>query len=333
MAGRGLRDAERVINNFENSLTDWYRAAVYLHKMRGVADNEAALAVVNRTLIDINNLTPFERNVVRQVFPFYTYTKHILRYVLTYPADHPLRASILAHMAMAMEADNSSGIPGRLSKLFFLGTPSATGKINTVDFSNLNPFRSMASVFSMQGFLNGLAPELQVGLRMYGINPLSGTPSLHPNMRYDAYAGTQVATRPPVNPFDFASAFIPQLDIIDHFVQFTDTMRYLKANNPEAYHRSLFQEMNFPFALAPINIYDVRAKAAAGQFRQASDAVANAMRTGNTDPIRTFVSVPFEGQLYDANQVANYIDNFDRLFPGFAPKAVIKKPRRRKTPL
>jgi hypothetical protein len=91
--------------------------------------------------------------------------------------------------------------------------------------------------------------------------------------------------------------------------------------------------MNLPFAVAPINIYDVRAKAAAAQYKQASDAVANAMRTGNTDPLRSFVSIPFEGQLYPGDQVANYLDNFDRLFPGFAPKSVIRKPRRRKTQL
>lgn len=332
MIGRGIHDVERRVNNIENNLTDMYRGAVYLHKLHGGADNEAALAVVNKTLIDVNNMTPFERTILRQIFPFWSYTKHILRYVLSYPADHPLRASILSHLAQHVQETNLSGDPLRLSKLFFLGNPDKNGKVNVVDFSNLNPFRSMSSVFSMAGFLSGLAPEFQAGLRMYGINTLTGAPNIFQHYTYDAYTGTRTVARPPFNPFDFASAFIPQVEIFDHYLQFTDTMRYLKHNDPEAYRRSLFQEMNLPFSIAPLNIYDVRAKAAAAQYKEAQDALSTAMRTGNTDPLRTYGTVPFQGQLYPADQVANYIDNFHILYPQFAPKSIMRKPKTRKRP-
>lgn len=326
----GIHTAEEKLNHFENMTTDFYRAAVYIHKLRGGADNEAALAAVNKTLIDVTNMTPFESTVIRNIFPFWSYTKHILRYVLTYPADHPLRASILSHLAQHIEDTDNSGDPARLSKLFFLGQPDASGNVETVDFSNLNPFRSISSVFSWAGFLSGLAPELQLVLRGYGLNTLTGAPDLHQNYTYDAYTGTRTTKRPGISPLDFAGAFIPQAELLDHFFQFSDTMKYLKANDKEAYQRSMFQEMNLPFSVAPINIYDVRAKSAAAQYREAQDALSNAMRTGNTDPLRSYIAVPFEGQLYPADQVANYIDNFHLIFPQFAPKAVIRHPRRRK---
>jgi hypothetical protein len=329
-ARQGLVNVEQNINDLENLTTDFYRAGVYLHQMRHGATNEDAIAFVNKTLINVDNLTPFERTVVRQVFPFWTFTKHILQYVLTYPADHPLRAAILANLASNMEDTNQTGDPGRLSKLLLFGGVDPFGNKKSVDISNLNPFRSMSSVFSMTGFLMGMAPEYQTALKAMGINPSTGTPSLHQNFTYDAYTGTTVATRPKLNIFDFASSFIPQVELLDHYLLFTDTMRKLKQSNPEAYQRAFWQELNMPFAIAPINIYDVRAKAAAGQFRDAQSAVANALATGNTAGIRTFETVPFEGYLYPAHEVANYIDNYDKLFPGIAPKAVEKKPKQRK---
>lgn len=333
-AREGIVSATQKLNNFENVITDMYRTATLLDQIKHKATNEEAMAAVNKIFIDVDNLTPWERSSLRQIFPFWTFTKHILRYVLTYPSDHPLRASILAHLAQQIEEDQGSGDPARLSKLFMLGTPDALGNIQTVDISNANPFRSMASIFSMQGFFQGLAPELQVGLKAgFGFDPITGLPTFRPHLTYDAYSGTNKAQAEPLSIFDFAGAFIPQIDVIDHYMLFTNQMRQLRKTNPEAYTRSLFQALNLPFIVAPINVNDVRAKAAAAQYVDASQAVADALRTGNTDTLLRFVAVPFEGQLYDSQQVANYIDNFHRLFPQFAPKAIMKKPRRRKTQL
>jgi hypothetical protein len=334
--GRGIHQGEVRLNNLENMVTDMYRTATFINELRhNGANQEAALAAVNKTLVDVDNLTPFEKSTLTQFFPFWSFTRHTLQYVLTYPADHPLRASILAHVAQMTEETNQSGHPNRLSKLFYLGEPDALGNVTTVDFSNLNPFRSMAGAFSMAGFLSGLAPEFQIALKQFGINTLTGTPSLHTNFSYDAYTGTNQATRPKVDPLSWAEAFIPQVSLLDHYLLFTDTMRQLKASNPEAYKRSVFQELNLPFAIAPINIYDVRAKSAAAQYRDAQQVVADAMRTGNTSNLRQYVAVPFEGRLYDGQQVANYIDHYDQLFPGISPHAVIVPPKRKrkKTPL
>lgn len=316
------------LNNIENTITDMYRLATFLHDIKHYPTAEAALQHVHKVFIDVDNMTPFEQLTIRNIFPFWTFTKHILRYVLSFPADHPIRASILSKLAQGVEANGKGWTdPLRLQRLFFLGAPDHHGNVLTADMSNLNPFRSMSSIFTMTGFLSGLNPGIQTGLRMIGINPLSGTPSLHTNFSYDAYVGKRVATRPKLNPFDYVSAFVPEVDIADHFLLFTDTMRELKKTNPEGYARSFWQAMNIPFAIAPINVFDIRAKAAQGQFLDAQQAVADAMRTGDTSRIRTFDAVPFEGQLYDANQVANYIDHFDQLFPGLAPRATIKKPR------
>jgi len=319
------------LNNIENTTTDMYRTAVFLHDLRhGASRNnvEAAMANVHKILIDVDNMTPFEQTVVKQVFPFWSFTKHIMQYVFTLPADHPIRAAVLANLAQQVAKDSKGWTdPLRLQKLLFFGEPDAKGNVWTADLSNLNPFRSMSSVFTMGGFLSGLAPEFQTGLRIVGINPLSGAPSSFPSYSYNAYTGTRTATRPKLNIFDWVENFVPETQIFDHFLLFTDTMRQLKQTNPEAYSRSFYQELNLPFALAPINIYDIRAKAAEGQFLDAQDAVASAMRTGDVSKIRTFDAVPFNGRLYDANQVANFIEYFDKLYPGLAPKATIKKPK------
>jgi len=329
----------KTLNNIENTTTDFYRTGILLHDLRHGAHKgnvEAAMQAVHKTLIDVDNMTPWEQTVLKQIFPFWTFTKHIMRYVFTLPADHPIRAAILANLAQKVSAQGKGFTdPLRLQKLLFLGAPDAVGNVLTMDMSNLNPFRSMSTVFTMGGFLSGLTPELQVVLRLTGINTLSGVPSLHQNFSYNAYTGSRVATAPKHNIFDFVSEFVPETQILDHYLLFTDTMRQLKKNNPEQYARTFWQELNMPFALAPINIYDLRAKSAAGQFLDAQQAVADAMRTGNTAPIRSFNEVPFQGQLYDANQLANYLDNFDRLFPGIAPKATYRKPKqiRRKSVL
>lgn len=324
---KGLVNTEEAINKFENNLTDMYRAATFIDQMKHGATNEAALAHVNKVLIDVDNMTPFEQTVLKQIFPFWTFTKHILRYVLSYPADHPLRASILSKLALNIEAGNTSGDPGKLSKLLMIGGTDALGNVTSVDISNANPFRSMASIFSMAGFFQGLAPEYQLALKKMGFNTLTGTPSLAANFTYDQYAGTNVPQKTPMNLFDFVGTFIPEADIIDHYFLFTDTMRTLKTRDPYAYNKLLYQELNLPFIISPININDVRAKAAAMQFRDAQDAVANAFKTGNTDTLRRFDAVPWNGRLYPADQVANYIDNYDQMFPGIAPKAVVRKPR------
>jgi len=184
----------------------------------------------------------------------------------------------------------------------------------------------MSSVFSMAGFLSGLAPEFQVALKQFGINTLTGAPSLYQNYTYDQYSGTNVASRPKANLFDFASAYIPEAEVLNHYLLLTDTMRSLKQNNPEAYQRTLMQELNLPFTVAPININDVRAKAAAMQYRDAQTAVTDAMRTGDTSTLRQYVAVPFQGYLFPAAQVANYIDYWNNLYKGIAPKAVARKP-------
>jgi hypothetical protein len=323
------------LNNIENTTTDMYRTAIFLHDLRHGASHDnvaAAMANVHKILIDVDNMTPFEQTVVKQIFPFWSFTKHIMRYVFTLPADHPIRAAVLANLAQQVSSQGKGWTdPLRLQKLFFFGEPDSKGNVLTADLSNLNPFRSMSSVFTMGGFLSGLAPEFQTGLRILGINPLSGTPSSFTSYSYNAYTGTRTADRPKLNALDWVEQFVPETQIFDHFLLFTDTMRRLKQSNPEAYARSFWQELNMPFALAPINIYDVRAKAAAGQFLDAQDAVASAMRTGDVSKIRTFDAVPFNGRLYDANQVANYIQYFEKLYPGLAPKATIKKPKQIRT--
>ena len=55
--------------------------------------------------------------------PFYGWTKHIIKYVLTYPTDHPYRTQFLSVLATQNSDGFSSGLDQRMQLLFFLGSP------------------------------------------------------------------------------------------------------------------------------------------------------------------------------------------------------------------
>ena len=95
-----------------------------------------------RVFGNLKRMSPFERDVARTVMPFYGWTKHILNYVLTFPADHPWRAMMLANMAEYDTAHTPGGLPSRYQFLFFLGTPDAQGNVTAIDTRAVNPLET-----------------------------------------------------------------------------------------------------------------------------------------------------------------------------------------------
>ena len=77
---------------------------------------------------DLRRMSPFERDVARTMMPFYGWQKHILSYVLTYPADHPWRTVMLSQMAEYDTSHTPGGLPSRYQFLFFLGYTRCPGK-------------------------------------------------------------------------------------------------------------------------------------------------------------------------------------------------------------
>lgn len=322
----GLENVVAKFSRFEQTISDMYRVATALHAEAKGAEVDSAVALANKVFVDLDNMTPFERSTIRQVLPFWAFTKHTLRYVFTYPADHPWRAAILANMARQLEEDNASGYPERLSQLFFWGKPDAKGNIPAVDMRNLNPFRSMASAFSMEGFFQGLNPILQQAAGAVGINPRSASPELYPTLTIDQFTGAQQSKRPGVDILGAAEAIIPEIGTLDHFINASDRIRNMKRYSPEAYRRDLFSSLNLPFSVANVNLPQTAARYAQNTFEVAQNAVSNAMRTGDTQELRKYDMVPFRGQMLPASTLADFIDRLQgRLPSNIAPAAIMPR--------
>lgn len=71
------------------SIEDWMRTAHYLAKRKQGFTPAAAAEAVRKYHFDYTDLTPFERNVMRRIMPFYTFTSRNLPNVLTELATSP----------------------------------------------------------------------------------------------------------------------------------------------------------------------------------------------------------------------------------------------------
>ena len=109
---------------------------------QGMTEDRATLEgqkAAMRVMGNLGRMSPFERDVARTVMPFYGWQKHILQYVLSYPADHPWRAMMLANMAEYDTSHSPGGLPSRYQFLFFLGTPDAQGNVTAIDAQSRQP--------------------------------------------------------------------------------------------------------------------------------------------------------------------------------------------------
>ena len=325
--GKRLGGMEHALTAFETFTSDWQRGMVYLSQVGRGATSEEALAAVYKTFVNMDALTPFERTVIRQVFPFWTFTRHALQYVLSYPSDHPMRAAILSALNNQLTEDQKSGEPGKLNSLFFLGNPDAAGNVSTVDFKNLNPFRSIGGIATMAGFLQGANPALQLVARGLGYDPIGGVPMIYQPLTYDAYSGTDKPTRPGLGVGNIAETFIPEVSVLDHFVGFTSQMRALKKYSPAGYRAALYNSLNLPFTYEQQNIYDIRAKSEHARYQNAQQAVA-AAEQGNLSALDGYTYVPYQGYLLPAATVKAYLGQYANV-PGVAPKAIVPTPKRR----
>ena len=160
---KGLRAVEFVpqkLAALEERILDMYRAATMLSNFRRSGDATAALEAAHKTFVDVNGMTNIERTVIKQIFPFYAFTRHLFRYLFQFPVDYPLRAAIISQFAEGEQQDWTSGLPRSYMSMYWLGQPDRNGNIHTFDMKNLNPFRSFANDFSVAGFLSSLSPFL-----------------------------------------------------------------------------------------------------------------------------------------------------------------------------
>lgn len=324
----GVAKAKYKLDEFA---TNFQRSLAYLGEesravKKGYTPGEAAelgLRHANKTLVDLAGMNPFERNVLRQVFPFYSFMRHTLRYALTYPIDHPLRASILANVARIEQGDWSSGLPDSMQSLFFLGTPNANGDINTVEMKQFNPFRDTGTYFTFAGFFKALHPGLSLPFTLAGMDKFTGSPSLYPEVDYDPQTGNLVAKRPKNAPLEAAETIVPEIGALDHFFGLTQEMRDLKASNPDAYKKQLWNMLFLPFHTQEVNVGKEAADIQSNLLKITQQDVSNSLRTGRTGAINQYPLVPYQGELVQPSALTNVIDLLKKIRPDSAPRSVI----------
>jgi len=315
----------------EDASQSMYQAMVYLDDVKRGVDPLAALEHARRLVVNLDGMAPFERTIFKQMFPFYSFTRFATKFLVQLPFDHPLRVGILSQLSLQAQEEWGTGLPQTMMSLFFIGHPDAAGNIDTVNLRNMNPFRSVSSMFTVAGFLESLNPILQAPFIMAGYNPLSGSTQMYPEVVYDAQTGGLTAARPKGDLMSAAEAFVPELGGLDYFFNTSDNLRALKQSDPGAFDREILSMFNIPFAFSQYNLPETRGKVAENAFKGAQNALTAYKKGGDyQDTIGRYNLIPYQGQLLTPEQFRTFWDQQKAVYavtnPGADPAALIPKP-------
>ena len=330
------QNAQRRLAKLEETVSDMYRVSSMLAAEKRGLSHEEALALGNKVAVDMDDMAPIERQILRHVFPFYGFTKFMFRYLLTYPVDHPYRVTIISRFATQEQQDWNTLLPEKFMMTLFLGHPDEHGNIRTVDLRNLNPFRSFSNDFTLVGFFQSLNPILTTPLTMRGFDVLNATGPLYPSLQFDAVSGTLKAA-PPSGRDQFwmgVQQFIPEVGALDHFVGLTDQMRTLKKTSPAAYRAQLFSNLNLPGILSPpitVNQPYVEERQEIARYKAAQQSVSSYEEgKPSATPPTSYNVVPYQGQYVDPAAFEAYWQQLMAASPsGINPRALVSTPRTR----
>lgn len=286
---------------------DMGRAMAYLYNTdkaltKGLSKEAAqarGIALTRRIFQNWDEITPLERTIMRFIFPFYSWTSHILKYVMSYPADHPIRTSVMASFARNEIEDMGTGLPERFMSLFNIGSPDVNGKVGAINLSGLNPFEDTANWFSLAGFLAGedgnlaavtsnLNPIFSAVLSSVGVDPMKGNAEMYPNLRYNPDTGRIEAQAQ--NPVVSAiNAIMPQSRLLTNIATGNDEWKELLRSDPDAASRmiqsTLFQ---FPAVYRTYNPTEERIDAEVARIDDQSRARREALKSGNFDAMNAY---------------------------------------------
>jgi hypothetical protein len=243
--------------------------------------HQMGMEAVMEVMGDLRHMTPLERQVFVRMFPFYGWTKHVLTYVLTYPIDHPYRATFLSQLATQDSQDIASGLPTRIQLLTFLGQPDEFGNVKAVDTRVFDPLRDTANYASMTGFWQSLNPVLSAPAVYVDPQIVFGGNDLYPKVTYSQLYGTKVAGAQG-SAYTTAEQFVPELTALDQAFNLSGQYAYLKSQGGQAYTNKIFQALNIPF-LHPqdINLRQIAAQNEMDRFNQAKADALQAAQTGD----------------------------------------------------
>jgi hypothetical protein len=291
----------------ENAAQSIYQLAVQLSAVKKGLDPLMALEKARQTVVNMEGFSPFERTVLKQVMPFYSFMRYAVRFLWNLPFEHPLRVSILSSMSNQATEEWGTGLPQTMMTLFFFGQPDAKGNVMSVNLRNANPFRSVASMFTWGGFFSSLNPAITAPLTAAGFNPLSGSGQLYPELAYDPTSGTLKAKKSSAGLLAGAEQVVPELGGLDALFGLSDNYRYLAKNDKQGLERQIMNDFNIPFQVSQYNLPQVRGKVAVNTLRAATQAVTAFKKGGRfADTIGKFTLIPYNGQLIPPEQFDQY---------------------------
>jgi hypothetical protein len=168
------------LNTFMDSLA---RHGTYIAKRAAGETEGQALQSVARTFGDYATLSPVERDVMRQVMPFYPWVKHSVGATLAMPLRKPGTAMFLGGLSDRYNDPNNPTSPligQRLpfgNKLLNLGTPSPLGDLSPVGFA-LSPFTVTSQLSPAIKGLASIGLGIDLGRNLKGISRPAGTAAL-----------------------------------------------------------------------------------------------------------------------------------------------------------
>lgn len=330
-AKTGARPGEGMAK-IEDTMQTMYQAAVRLQRLDKGDDPTSALEAARRVVVNMDSASPFERTVMKQIMPFYSFTRFATLFLLKYPFDHPLRVSILASLSNQAQEEWGTGLPMSMMDLFFIGDPDSSGNETSVNLKNINPFRSIANTFTLGGFVSSLNPGVEAIAGALGVNTLSGSGEMYPEISYNPQTGDLETTRPSGDMWTAIESYVPEFQSIDAYLGLSDSLRSLKQDDPQAYRRELFTWFNIPFTPSNYNLNQVRGNTALNLYKGASQAMQDAQRTGNfSGNINRYNYVPMmspsgKNELYTPSAVESYYKSLSAQYataePGINPAAV-----------
>ncbi len=329
-AGRGFIQKSFDLNSY---FDDLYKTMSYLEgesqalskfKKAGMSDDvarglaaEEGINSARKVLQDTAAMTPFERSVLRQVFPFYSWLSHLMRFVFNYPADHPWRAAIVASGSRIVMEDMGDGASTDMLDILSWGEPNEKGERRSLNVRGINPFSDAANMFTLAGWLGSTNPLFQTATQALGFDAMQGGIDLYPQMSYSPETGKMVVdTGNPIK--NMAVNSIPQLGALFRYAGQDPDFNKLMREDPETAQRILLSGIGVP---GTYRRYSREGDMIGNELKRqeaSSDSSALAFKTGNLDALEPFIGADAVETLKKARESGD----LDQYLPSNSPTPI-----------
>lgn len=199
--GRAVGGAVRKGYDLNTWTDDFYRSIAYLKKVEdGMSEGRAVKEALD-IMGNYDKLTPFERRVVRRVFPFWSWTKHITKLSAKLATEDPARVTWNLHLPTVFNDSMTPEGPD------FLQGMAEVGEDEFVSLSWLFPFATNAEIDPanpLEFVGSSINPVLGTATALAtGIDPAFGrfSPLSRPDAPYGQNPGSPIFTNPSSVPF------------------------------------------------------------------------------------------------------------------------------------